>query len=119
MFRNNQNLVEARPEVHFGENARTSHSVDTFVDPRHRVHDFQCELVESAVVYAQAETSVMFTRKENSSSESGACRLDPTVSKILVQLLFQLFVLDWAHAEVPMARWDSIWDQVNAMVRGL
>ena len=118
MFGNNQNLVKARPEVHFGENARISHSVDTFVDPRHRVHDFQCELVESAVVYAQAETSVMFTRKENYSSESGACRLDPTVSKILVQLLFQLFALDRAHAEDPMARWDSIWDQVNEMVRG-
>ena len=63
VFRDNQNLVEARPEVHFGENARSSHSVDTFVDPRHRVHYFQCALVESAVVYAQAETSVMFTRK--------------------------------------------------------
>ena len=107
-FRNNQNLVEARPQVHFGENARTSHSVDTFVDPRHRVNDFQCELVESAVVYVHAESSVMSTRKQYSSSKSGACRLDPTVNKILTHLFFQPFVLDEAHAENPMARWDSI-----------
>ena len=63
VFGNNQNLVKARPEVHFGENARTSHSVDTFVDPRHRVNNFQIELVESAVVYAHTESSVMLTRK--------------------------------------------------------
>ena len=118
MFWNNQHLVETRPEVHFGENARTSHSVDAFVDPRHSVYDFRRELVESAVVDAHAESSVMFTRKWYSSSKSGACRLDPIVSKILVQLLFQFFVLGRAHAENPMARWDSIWDQVDAMVRG-
>ena len=38
VFRNNQNLVETRP-------GSTSHSVDTFVDLRHRVNDFQRELV--------------------------------------------------------------------------
>ena len=118
VFWNNQHLVETRPEDHFGENAPTSYSVDAFVDPRHRVYDFQRELVESAAVDVHAEYSVMFARKEYSSSKSGACRPDPTVSKILVQLLFQLYVLRGAHAEYPMARWDGVGDQVNAVVRG-
>ena len=68
VFGNNQNLVETRPEIRFGENTRTGHSINAFVDLRHGVNNFQRELVESAIVNAQAESSVMFARKKYSSS---------------------------------------------------
>jgi hypothetical protein len=81
-------LVETASQVHLSEDSGTSHSIDTLVDLGHWVGHFLRELVKFAVVDAEAETSIVFPREEDTGSKRRACGLDPAIIGVLVKLFF-------------------------------
>ena len=64
-------LVEARTKVHLSEHSGTSHGVQTLVYAGNRVHDFLCQLVEAAVVDAEAETAIVLLGEEHACTVRG------------------------------------------------
>ena len=79
MFRHDLDLVETASQVHLREDSGTSHSIDALVDLGHWAGHFLRELVEFAVVDAEAETSIVFPREEDTGSKRRACGLDPAI----------------------------------------
>ena len=75
-------LVEARTKVHFGEHAGTSHGVQALVYAGDGVHDFLCQLVEAAIVDAEAESAVVLLREKHASAERGVGWLDPAIAGV-------------------------------------
>ena len=106
-------LVEARTKVHFGEHAGTSHGVQALVYAGDGVHDFLCQLVEAAIVDAEAETAIVLLSEEHACTVRGVGCLDPAVACVLVKLGFEGAVLLRIHSVDPVARRDSVGDQVD------
>ena len=116
MLGHDLDLVETASQVHLSEDSGTSHTIDALVDLGYWVSHFLRELVEFTVVDAEAETSIVFPREEDTGSKRRACGLDPAIVGVVVKLFFQLLILGRAHAIDAMARWDCIGNEVDAMV---
>ena len=106
-------LVEPRPEVHFGEHSGTSHGFEALVDAGDGVHNFWGQRAQAAVVDAEAESAIVLLREKHTCAKRGVGWLNPAIAGVLVQLGFEGFVFGLVHQVDPVVRCAGGWEALR------
>ena len=114
VFGENEDMMEATAQIHFGEDTGLTHVVQALVNPGHRIHHLFGDVVQPPVINAHSIRTIVLLRKQNASTESGM--RSQTMRKILVQLMTKLHFLRRSIPKNAVTGWNRIRDQVHAVI---
>ena len=91
----NFHLIICVCQVQLNKTLGTTQAIKRLANQRQRVAILDCQVIESLIIYAQAEATVFFLNKWYRSTGRGLGKSDETAGQVGFNVSFQYFKLHW------------------------
>ena len=103
-------------QIQLGESPCPSELIKGFPDERQRISVFDCDIVETPIIYTKAEASIRLPIEEDMCSGGGFGRADEPIGQIGLDVSLQGFQLYQAQAVNGSEGWLLTFFQFNGML---